>query len=62
MYFLGKPHNPMINAGAILTASLLQTIVRPEMKHSEKFDWIMNYFKVSAFRLLASSSICAYFF
>lgn len=43
----GKPHNPMINAGAILTASLLQTIIRPEMKHSEKFDWLMNYFKVS---------------
>ncbi|CAG0918944.1 unnamed protein product [Notodromas monacha] len=40
-----KPHNPMINAGAILTASLLQTLVHPEMKHSEKFDWLMSYFK-----------------
>ncbi|CAG0892433.1 unnamed protein product [Darwinula stevensoni] len=40
-----KPHNPMINAGAILTASLLQNLVRPEMRHCDKFQWITRYFK-----------------
>ncbi|KAI5749715.1 hypothetical protein M8J76_009580 [Diaphorina citri] len=40
-----KPHNPMINAGAIVVCSLLKTLVKPEMTPSEKFDFIMNYFK-----------------
>ncbi|XP_071440988.1 glutaminase liver isoform, mitochondrial-like [Hetaerina americana] len=40
-----KPHNPMINAGAILVASLLKTLVRPEMTLAEKFDFTINYFK-----------------
>ncbi|XP_046384446.1 glutaminase liver isoform, mitochondrial-like [Ischnura elegans] len=40
-----KPHNPMINAGAILVGSLLKTLVRPEMTLAEKFDFTMNYFK-----------------
>ncbi|XP_011261327.1 glutaminase kidney isoform, mitochondrial isoform X3 [Camponotus floridanus] len=40
-----KPHNPMINAGAILICSLLKTLVKPEMGLAEKFDFTMNYFK-----------------
>uniref|UniRef100_A0A8D8Q4E6 glutaminase n=2 Tax=Cacopsylla melanoneura TaxID=428564 RepID=A0A8D8Q4E6_9HEMI len=40
-----KPHNPMINAGAIVVCSLLKTLIKPEMTPSEKFDYIMNYFK-----------------
>ncbi|XP_011632821.1 glutaminase liver isoform, mitochondrial isoform X2 [Pogonomyrmex barbatus] len=40
-----KPHNPMINAGAILVCSLLKTLVKPEMGLAEKFDFAMNYFK-----------------
>ncbi|KAG1671954.1 Glutaminase kidney isoform, mitochondrial [Nymphon striatum] len=40
-----KPHNPMINAGAIITASLLAMLVKPEMKMSDKFDYICQYFK-----------------
>ncbi|XP_043288779.1 glutaminase kidney isoform, mitochondrial isoform X3 [Venturia canescens] len=40
-----KPHNPMINAGAILIISLLKTLVKPEMTLAEKFDFTMNYFK-----------------
>ncbi|XP_072764187.1 glutaminase liver isoform, mitochondrial isoform X2 [Anoplolepis gracilipes] len=40
-----KPHNPMINAGAILVCSLLKTLVKPEMGLAEKFDFTMNYFK-----------------
>ncbi|XP_030748653.1 glutaminase kidney isoform, mitochondrial isoform X2 [Sitophilus oryzae] len=40
-----KPHNPMINAGAILICALLKTIVGPEMSLAEKFDFIMNFFE-----------------
>ncbi|KOC58997.1 Glutaminase kidney isoform, mitochondrial [Habropoda laboriosa] len=40
-----KPHNPMINAGAILVGSLLKTLIKPEMTLAEKFDFTMNYFK-----------------
>jgi glutaminase len=43
-----KPHNPMINAGAILVCTLLKTLVTPEMTLAEKFDFTMNYFKVSS--------------
>ncbi|XP_055385335.1 glutaminase liver isoform, mitochondrial isoform X3 [Condylostylus longicornis] len=40
-----KPHNPMINAGAILTCSLLQTLIKPEMNLAEKFDFTQQWFK-----------------
>ena len=33
-----------VNAGAILTVSLLQKLVKPEMSMAAKFDYIMNYF------------------
>lgn len=34
----GRPHNPMINSGAIMTASLLN----PEMEASDRFDKILE--------------------
>lgn len=40
-----KPHNPMINAGAILICALLKTVVKPDMTLAEKFDFTMNYFQ-----------------
>ncbi|KAF4521064.1 hypothetical protein B566_EDAN012363 [Ephemera danica] len=40
-----RPHNPMINAGAILICTLLKTLIRQEMTLAEKFDFTMNYFK-----------------
>ncbi|XP_033351007.1 glutaminase liver isoform, mitochondrial isoform X5 [Bombus vosnesenskii] len=40
-----KPHNPMINAGAILICSLLKSLIKPEMTLAEKFDFTINYFK-----------------
>lgn len=47
-----KPHNPMINAGAILVCALLKTLVKPDMTLAEKFDFTMNYFEVGARRFL----------
>ncbi|XP_037577909.1 glutaminase liver isoform, mitochondrial [Dermacentor silvarum] len=40
-----KPHNPMVNAGAIVVASLLLYLLQPEMRTSEKFDWMLQYYK-----------------
>ncbi|XP_050323368.1 glutaminase liver isoform, mitochondrial isoform X4 [Bactrocera neohumeralis] len=40
-----KPHNPMINAGAILTCSLLQALIKPDMTAAEKFDYTLQWFK-----------------
>lgn len=46
IYFVEKPHNPMINAGAIITCSLLKTLIKPEMTLAEKFDYTMSFFQV----------------
>ncbi|RXG72700.1 Glutaminase kidney isoform, mitochondrial [Armadillidium vulgare] len=40
-----KPHNPLVNAGSIVTNALLYTLVKPEMSSSEKFDFIEDYFR-----------------
>ncbi|CAH2007886.1 unnamed protein product [Acanthoscelides obtectus] len=40
-----KPHNPMINAGAIIICSLLKTMYNPDMSSAEKFDFTLNYFE-----------------
>lgn len=36
----------MINAGAIITCSLLKTLIKPEMTLAEKFDYTLSYFQV----------------
>ncbi|XP_076859976.1 glutaminase kidney isoform, mitochondrial isoform X1 [Brachyhypopomus gauderio] len=36
-----KPHNPMVNAGAIVISSL----IKPEVMKAEKFDYMMDYLK-----------------
>ena len=41
----GQPHNPMINSGAILSASMLLYMVQPELSTSEKFEFVQNYFQ-----------------
>jgi hypothetical protein len=33
----------MLNAGAIMMSSLLLNLVHPDMKMSEKFDFVENY-------------------
>lgn len=43
-----KPHNPMVNSGAIMICSLLMHLVNKEMKTSEKFDWVCDYYKSMA--------------
>jgi glutaminase len=43
MLLSDKPHNPLLNSGAIMSASLLLNLVHPEMKMSEKFDYVENY-------------------
>ncbi|XP_022711478.1 glutaminase liver isoform, mitochondrial-like isoform X2 [Varroa jacobsoni] len=40
-----KPHNPMVNAGAIIIASTLLNLIEPEMRASEKFDWMCQYYR-----------------
>ncbi|KAG5881916.1 hypothetical protein JTB14_007113 [Gonioctena quinquepunctata] len=40
-----KPHNPMINAGAIIICSLLKTMYCPEMSSAEIFDFTMSFFE-----------------
>uniref|UniRef100_A0AAY4CIE3 glutaminase n=1 Tax=Denticeps clupeoides TaxID=299321 RepID=A0AAY4CIE3_9TELE len=41
-----KPHNPMVNAGAIVTSSL----VKPGAKKAERFDYVMEFVKRMAGR------------
>lgn len=43
-----QPHNPMINAGAILVCSLMKTLVKPEMTLAEKFDYTQSWFQKMA--------------
>lgn len=43
-----KPHNPMINAGAIVTCSLLLYLVENKMNVAEKFDWMCQHYKALA--------------
>ena len=43
--FSDKPHNPMVNSGAIMSASILLHLVRPEMKIPLKYDYVMEFFK-----------------
>ncbi|XP_061582774.1 glutaminase 2b [Cololabis saira] len=39
-----KPHNPMVNAGAIVISSL----IKPRAKKAEKFDYVMEFAKKMA--------------
>ena len=43
---LEKPHNPLINAGALITTSFLLTLMRREMAISEKFEFVKDFIKV----------------
>lgn len=43
-----KPHNPMVNSGAIMVCSLLMSLTHKDMKTSEKFDWVCDFYKQMA--------------
>ena len=43
-----KPHNPLLNSGAIMSAAILLHKVSPELPMSSKFDLVMNYFNKMA--------------
>ena len=40
-----RPHNPMLNSGAIMSCALAATMVESKMSLSEKFDYILHYMK-----------------
>ena len=40
-----KPHNPMLNSGAIICSSLLLEVLNPQMSNAEKFDYVISYIK-----------------
>ena len=46
-----QPHNPMVNSGAIMSASILLYLVKPEMDMAQKYDYVFDFFK-------ASESVC----
>ena len=44
-FFVFQPHNPLLNSGAIMSAAILLWLVNPEMKISEKFDFVSGYLR-----------------
>lgn len=40
-----KPHNPMLNSGAIMISSLSLSLLHPAMRLAEKFDYMQNYLR-----------------
>lgn len=46
---LDQPHNPMVNSGAIMSASILLHSVKKEMNMAQKYDYVFAFFKVSVF-------------
>ncbi|KAE8737565.1 hypothetical protein FOCC_FOCC016970, partial [Frankliniella occidentalis] len=41
--FLDRPHNPMVNSGAIVVCSMLKQLLRPEMTSAQKFEFTLNF-------------------
>lgn len=46
-YVPDQPHNPMVNSGAIMSASILLYLVKPEMDMAQKYDYVFDFFKAS---------------
>lgn len=43
-----QPHNPMVNSGAIMSASILLNLVKPELNMAQKYDYVLEFFKKMA--------------
>lgn len=41
-----QPHNPMVNSGAIMSASILLYLVRSDLNVAQKYDYVFDFFKV----------------
>ena len=52
-FFVEKPHNPLINAGALVTISFMLTSIRRELALSDKFEFIKDFFKVKFLKEIA---------
>lgn len=46
---IDQPHNPMVNSGAIMSASILLHMVKKEMNMAQKYDYVLDFFKVLFF-------------
>lgn len=46
--FQNKPHNPMINAGAIVVASLLHELIDKHKSVDEKLNWVKEWISKAA--------------
>ena len=44
--FLDKPHNPLVNSGAIMSAAILLNVLNPQKSSKDKFDFVTEYMKV----------------
>ncbi len=52
-----QPHNPMVNSGAIMSASILLHLVKPEMNMAQKYDHVYAFFKVNPENVLQSLTL-----
>eukprot|EP00095_Tigriopus_kingsejongensis_P004238 maker-scaffold711_size108467-snap-gene-0.23 protein:Tk04238 transcript:maker-scaffold711_size108467-snap-gene-0.23-mRNA-1 annotation:"glutaminase kidney mitochondrial-like isoform x5" len=43
-----QPHNPMVNSGAIMSASILLYLLKPQMNVAQKYDYVFDFFKQMA--------------
>jgi len=43
-----QPHNPMVNSGAIMSASILLHLVKKEQNMAQKYDYVCQFFKKMA--------------
>ena len=43
---IDQPHNPMVNSGAIMSASILLHMVKKEMNMAQKYDYVLDFFRV----------------
>lgn len=43
-----QPHNPMVNSGAIMSASILLHMVKKQMNMAQKYDYVFSFFKKMA--------------
>ena len=55
-HFQDKPHNPMLNSGAIMSSALAFHLVHPEMRLAEKFDYMKSYFQRIAGKIIIKTT------